>query len=223
MDMIKMNREPIVLTWELLDRAHEKFLQLEPRDLMYKVSTRLIEDYWGNDEEVSDGIGVLLLTWNSGFYRFGKLNLDSVQDTLSKNKNTLIRFRPRNITTYHKEEKYEIGNLYGQFLDSLGRTGKLGSKNEGKEPRSPVSVAKALHLLCPKFFPLWDNKIADAYGCKWSSSEKSFDYYWEFLIITSEQVRKLESDRKSAFQYPNLSTLKLIDEYNYVHFTLQRI
>lgn len=218
-----MNRETIVLNWELIDRAHETFLQAEPRDLMYKVSTRLIEDYWGNDEEISDALGVLLLTWNSAFYRFGKLNLDSIQDTLSKNKNILTGFRSRDITTYQEGEKYDIGNLYGQFLDSLGITGKAGSKNEGKESRSPVAVAKALHLLCPKFFPLWDNKIAMGYGCKWPSSEKSFDYYWKFLGLTAEQVKKLERDGKSDFQYPNLSTLKLVDEYNYVHFTLQRI
>ena len=218
-----MDREPIVLSWELIDRAHETFLQAEPRDLMYKVSTRLIEDYWGNDEEISDALGVLLLTWNSAFYRFGRLNLDSIQDTLSKNKSILTEFRSKDITTYQEGGKCKIVNLYGQFLDSLGITGKAGSKNEGKQSRSPVSVAKALHLLCPKFFPLWDNEIARGYGCKWPSSEKSFDYYWKFLGLTAEQVRNLESDRKSDFQYPNLSTLKLIDEYNYVHFTLQRI
>jgi len=120
-------------------------------------------------------------------------------------------------------EKDDIGNLYRQFLDSLKITIKSKNDNEEKESRSPVAVAKALHLLCPKFFPLWDDKIAKGYRCKWPSSEKSFDCYWKFLGLTAGQVRNLESDRENEFQHPNLSTLKLVDEYNYVHFTLKMI
>jgi len=31
--------------------------------------------------------------------------------------------------------------------------------------KSPVAVAKALHLLAHDFFALWDDKIAKAYNC----------------------------------------------------------
>ncbi|QRF75328.1 hypothetical protein Thermo_00824 [Thermoplasmatales archaeon] len=218
-----MDREIPLLTWELLDKAHIKFLEAEPRDAMYKVSTSLIEDYWGSDEEMSNALGVLLLTWNSAFYRYGKLDLDSIQNTLSKNMKVLNRFRSRDITTYQEHEKGEIEQLYGQFLVSLENTGKIGRKNEGKKTQSPVSVAKALHLLCPNFFPLWDDRIARGYGCKWRKSEESFNNYWEFLGLTANQVSKLGSDRNNDLQNAKLSTLKLVDEYNYVHFTLQRI
>jgi len=97
-----MDSENICLNWKLLDEAHKKFLDVEPRDLMYKVSTRLIEENWGNYEEISNALGVLLLTWNSGFYRYGKINFDSIQDTISRNKDALTRLRSSDITTYHE-------------------------------------------------------------------------------------------------------------------------
>ena len=134
--------------------AHKKYLEEEPRDAMYRVSTRLIENYWGKDEEISDALGVLPLTWNSAFYRYGNLNFDLIQDALSKNMKKLDKFRLRSITTCNENEKDEIAELYKQFIISLKNTGKLGSKNEGKETFSPVSAAKTLHLLCPNFFPL---------------------------------------------------------------------
>jgi hypothetical protein len=49
------------------------FATREPRDAMYRVATKLIEFSWGDHEEVADGLGVLLLTWNQAFYRYGKL------------------------------------------------------------------------------------------------------------------------------------------------------
>ena len=99
----------------------------------------------------------------------------------------------------------------------------MGKKNEGKQIYSPVSVAKALHLLCPNFFPLWDDKIAVGYGCRWYKSILSFDKYWKFIGITASQVNKLESERRVERHNTQPGTLKLVDEYNYIHFTKRKI
>jgi len=96
-----MDGETTRLNWKLIKEAHKEFLDAEPRDAMYKVSTHLIEEYWGNDEEMSNALGVLLLTGNSAFYRYGKINFDAIQDTISKNKDAINRLRSRDITTYH--------------------------------------------------------------------------------------------------------------------------
>ena len=58
------------------------FAKREPRDAMYKVASRLIESSWGTHKGVSDALGVLLLTWNQAFYRYGPLDFDAVQTTL---------------------------------------------------------------------------------------------------------------------------------------------
>jgi len=52
---------------------------------------------------------------------------------------------------YGPSDNKPIQHLFHQFLRALRiREGK--KKNE----KSPVAVAKALHLLGPDFFPLWD-------------------------------------------------------------------
>ena len=218
-----MKIEIPVLTWELLAESHRKYLEEEPRDAMYRVSMRLIEQNWKNDAEISEALGVLLLTWNSAFYRYGTLNFDLIQEAISKYKSRLYKLRQRSIVTYCEDERGEIEEIYGLFLIALKNTGKIGNKNEGQETYSPVSVAKALHLLCPNFFPLWDDKIAIGYGCKWYNSILSFDKYWKFIGITSSQVNKLESERKVEDHEDLPSTVKLIDEYNYIHFTKRKI
>lgn len=76
-----------------------------------------------------------------------------------------------------------------------------------------MAVAKALHLLAPNFFPLWDETIARAYGCYYN--ENPAEKYVLFCKITktiADKVRNyiLRSDK---------TLTKLIDEYNYSKYT----
>jgi hypothetical protein len=81
--------------------------------------------------------------------------------------------------------------------------------------KSPASVAKALHLLAPTFFPIWDGKIARAYGCYYSVNPVG--QYLKFMQQTKVIAGKLEAHTKTARNDKTL--LKLIDEYNYAKFT----
>ena len=218
-----MNRAIPVLTWELLVEAHKKYLEEEPRDAMYRVSMRLIEQDWGKNKEVSEALGVLLLTWNSAFYRYGNINFYLIQEAISETNDKLNELRKRSILTYKEDEREKIREVYQKLILALKKTGKMEKKNEGKQIYSPVSAAKALHLLCPNFFPLWDDKIAIGYGCRWYKSILSFDKYWKFIGITASQIRKLESEGNAEHPETRPGTLKLVDEYNYIHFTKCKI
>jgi hypothetical protein len=79
--------------------------------------------------------------------------------------------------------------------------------------RSPVAVSKALHLLAPGFFPLWDGKIARAYKCSFEKNpaEKYFLFCTKIKLV-AEKVIDFDKGR-------NRSLVKLIDEYNYSKFT----
>jgi hypothetical protein len=46
----------------------------------------------------------------------------------------------------------------------------------------PVRAGKALHVLAPNFFPLWDNAIADGYGVATETG------YFQFINIVKQQV-----------------------------------
>jgi hypothetical protein len=95
--------------------------------------------------------------------------------------------------------------LFNALLEALSIS---SGKSSGR--KSPVSVAKALHLLAPGYFPLWDDKIARAYNCYYNTlpAEK----YYEFC----QKMKRL----CEKYKFPqNESPLKIIDEYNYAKYT----
>lgn len=81
--------------------------------------------------------------------------------------------------------------------------------------RSPVAAAKALHLLAPAFFPLWDERIAKAYGCNYSADP--VDAYLRFMQIT--RCVLIEHATTLAGMQDGKSQLKVLGEYNYARFT----
>ena len=78
----------------------------------------------------------------------------------------------------------------------------------------PVGAAKALHLLAPRLFPLWDRHIAKAYGLTLGNARSNGDHYWRFMLIAQDQCRDLNRQDPGC-QNP----LKSIDEYNYCEYT----
>ena len=185
-------------------KGYIAFQTHEARDSMYKTATFLVDTFWGKPKEMSDSLGVLLLTWNHAFYRYGLFDFNALEKCIALNQKMLDKYRDRNILNYIQDENEEINFLYSQFLEALQiANGRLAGR------RSPVAVAKGLHLLAPSFFPLWDDKIAKAYKChyKYTSFMHEMKKLAEFLA--------LEVDT----QIMGKTLLKLIDEYNYAKFT----
>lgn len=189
---------------------------------MYRISSKLVKENWDNVRDLSDSMGVLLSTWNSAFYRARKLNYSQIESAVNRNKRKLNECRIRNIISVSDLDIAEIEPLYNDMLSALEikKTG-IDSENGVRIIKSPVSAAKALHLLCPDFFPLWDRSIANAYGCKWKSTEDSFDSYLRLMIKCEKQVIDLSKEGKTPLVLHDVTILKLIDEYNYVMFTLK--
>jgi len=70
-----------------------------------------------------------------------------------------------------------------------------------------VGAAKALNLIAPKFFPLWDSAISYGYGVVGAPQG-----YFLFMVIVKDQVGRI------AFP-AGLDALKTLDEYNYCKYT----
>ncbi|GAB6077267.1 hypothetical protein [Desulfurobacterium crinifex] len=191
----------------------EAYRQYEKRNAMYKVSSCLMKQFWGDAENMANSLGVLLLTWNSPFYRYGQLDFDSLEEFIRNNLDKLNEFREKDITfcSPHNER------IVKEIFDSLLEATKISSN--GKEKRSPVSVVKALHLLAPNFFPLWDDKISKAYKCTWYKAEKAGEKYLKFMKVMKRFALYVKS-----LQLPYTEpVLKLIDEYNYSKYTQEWI
>jgi len=187
-----------------LTAGSKAFQDHEVRDAMYKTATFLVEHFWGNSKEMADGLGVLLLTWNQAFYRYGLLDFAALESCIAQNQHELESFRTRNILSYTLADDDAIHSLYERFLQALQiADGKLAGR------QSPVAVAKALHLLAPHFFPLWDDKIAKAYNCHYK--------YIPFMRKMKGLAELLATEIDSPSTGKTL--LKLIDEYNYAKFT----
>jgi hypothetical protein len=219
----KINIESI--DYEELLRGSREYVMNEERDAIYKVATFLVGHFWFRPADIADGVGVLLLVWNQAFYRYCNFALDfeELEAWLRKNENILKDTRDRDISSLDTEDKKIIGKLFDELLDVL----KCGNK------RSPVAVSKALHLLAPNFFPLWDDDISEAYDCCWESSDTASTTYLVFMekmkdlsqrivetYLSRANVNRDASKsaicRVASVNVPfTKSLLKIIDEYNY--------
>lgn len=185
------------------------YQQNVPRDSTYKTATFLVRHFWGDAGKMADGLGVLLLTWNHGFYRYGELHFADLEMVLKGNMRCLSRYRSRGIQSLTQADSKEIERLFGELRDAL----RIDKKN-GEVAYSPVSVAKVLHLLAPRFFPLWDNAIANAYHSRYARRPAS--KYVDFCF----KIKGLRQSLRGAFpRGQGRSCLKVIDEYNYAKFT----
>jgi hypothetical protein len=213
------------------------YVELEPRDAMYSIATFLIDHFWGQFDRTAEALGVLLLTWNQAFYRGQTFRFDDLEECVRKWHEELQKARCRDIESYRDEDEPVVQAIF----DDLLKATKLP-----KGWMSPVSAAKALHLLAPGFFALWDSEIATEYGCYWGHSSQGTACYLRFQkeirdvchhVVRSycDQFHVDEPTASDAIcttlyrehcpsKSPILKSLvKIVDEYNYATFTLPKL
>jgi len=80
----------------------------------------------------------------------------------------------------------------------------------------PIASAKVLHLICPNFFPLWDNGIADGLRAEHSGivdlKPFSAQDYFEFMKKLQSLLRKYDELWSSLSQSYKKGKLKIVDE-----------
>lgn len=201
-----------------LRRGCRAFQDHESRDAMYKISRELIEQHWGDAEDTADALGVLLLTWNQAAYRYGAFDYAQVQSFLEVHATALDDYRAMRLEDVKALDGSAVRDIFTDLLDALVTAN--GS-------RSPVGAAKALHLLAPRMFPLWDNEIARQYGCGFMGAPGSAAKYVRFTqrieavlagLAAEVPLVRLETELNAQARFPK-PILKFIDEYNYARYT----
>ncbi len=193
-----------------VEEGCKAFARHERRDAIYKTATFLVDRQWGRPTEMADGLGLMLLTWNYKFYRGEPFDFDRLEACIADNMDALAAYRQRTILDQAEEDDASIGRLFGDFLDALAIADGAHAGD-----KSPVAAAKALHFLAPAFFPLWDLRIAQAYGCDFA--EQPAARYLAFLKIIRDMARHLGA----VTLPPGKTLLKVIDEYNYARYSRQ--
>jgi hypothetical protein len=186
-----------------LDEARKRFLEYEPRDLFYRVASELIELALTGKTSmtVAEALAVLLQTWNAQYYQFRpftRQHFADIEALLQKHLDDALRFRSRGIESVSNSDLPIVESLFDSFEQVLG----------------PVGAAKSLHLLAPKFLPLWDRAIAKAYLCELGNVGTNDANYSAFFLAAGLQARTLAPTMPEE---ENL--LKRIDEFNYCKHT----
>ncbi len=181
----------------------------ERRADVYFQAMSKISQQWGDASEMARGIKLLLDAWHQTFYRFGNFDFSLLVDCVTRNLGPINSFQPRSIDSLASTDENAIKQLFEDFLDAL----------RGGNRRSPVAVAKSLHLLAPNFFPLWDTEIAIHYSSWWAFSMFGAMEYVPFCWKMKHVAQKLANCECILNSSPKRSALKLIDEFNYSAFT----
>lgn len=180
---------------------------------MYRVASFLLQqsDWWGNFSKMADALSVLLLTWNASFFRYngGWVDGDRLESCLQKHWKSIAEFHGRDILDFKREDEPSVRAAFNDLLRAL----QIETTKTKKIRQSPVGVAKALHLLAPSFFPIWDYEIANRYGCRYSA--RPADSYLSFC----GKIRKVAEELEESPADPERSLVKRIDEYNYARFS----
>jgi len=191
-------------TCQELEKAREDFEDIEPRSIFYRAAMDLVDLAIHNKTKLNlaEAIAVLLQTWNVSYYRFRPFNkehLSDIEDLLRKHPEIINKIRQQAIEDFSDKDVEIVKPIFQDFEYVLGKTG----------------AAKCLHLLAPRFFPLWDTKIAIAYKLgKGGEAER----YCRFMDITKGQIIDLGGE-KAIGRNP----LKALDEYNYWKYTLPKL
>lgn len=201
-DRERIGQVPWVPVAEELRAARVAFERVAPRDVFYRAARELVESALTGRSSLSlvEAIAVLLQDWNRSFYRFRPfdeqhfLELEALLDSFRE---PLAGYRRRDIDSLTDQDEARVKEVFAAFEALLG----------------PVGAAKCLHLLAPRFFPLWDRAIAAGYGLSLSRMGQNAKRYWRFMQITKEQVRQLGGS------FAGSNPLKSLDEYNYCVYT----
>jgi hypothetical protein len=187
------------ITPNQLHKARILYEQIEPRALTYRAARDLIRraDEGLSDLSTAEAVGTLLLSWNANYYRFrGGFNEDhlrQIEDLLRDRHADITDYRDRSLEDLDDDE-FEIVDLFDHFASVLGPTG----------------AAKALHVLAPRFFPLWDSHVQKAYRI-WRTDG---DGYLVFMLVTRDQCLDVGGEAVWGD-----ALVKRIDEYNYCRYT----
>jgi hypothetical protein len=100
-------------------KGYMAFQQHERRDAMYKTATFLVNHFWDHPADIADSLGVLLLTWNQAFYRYGPFDFQRLEKVIATKQPVLDSFRSRDILTYSSADDAAIKSLFAEFLSAL--------------------------------------------------------------------------------------------------------
>jgi hypothetical protein len=180
-------------TADELHHAHAVYTEKEPTEYAHRLSRHLLE---GDAFTAGEALHALLRIWSP---KGPKTTPAGISAVLDKTADARAAFADRHIATLVVAEHHTVKVIYAAFKGAVGQ----------------VSAAKALSVLHPRFFPMWDTKIALAYlGWRWRTQGAPPEHYLLFMGYAIEQCTTAVNE--DAF---GDTLLKVLDEWNYSIWT----
>lgn len=127
--------------------------------------------------------------WESDFVKKVQSNYEKLEN-----------FRTKNLVDIELTEfESDIKKCYDSFKETIGQ----------------IAAAKVLHLICPNFFPLWDNDIAKAIRNEYGEEVEDFsgaDYY-RFMQKLQDFIKEYEGVLSDLVNRYRRGKLKILDEF----------
>lgn len=190
----------------LVETYENEFGELERiyRDVFEEIGTKWLSDLSTNNIE-----GILkkyLLKWGKMARVLGFKGCEKLGDKLKEMDTQLRKFRQEDLSTANLDNMSgEIVDIYDVIMNTkwLSKKGKV--KRVG-----PTSASKALHLVAPDLFMIWDREIRNDYGFKDNGEE-----YARFLTSMQNWMKKLKPTIERLQKQYKKSCTKIIDQYNW--------
>jgi hypothetical protein len=154
--------------------------------------------------------------WNHAFYRYGRPDFEALQRCLLKHQKSLSRLDGKDLVLATSKDLVLARTLFDEFIEALAGI----NRKTGDRRRSPVATAKALHLLAPSFFPLWDENIASAYKCSYGREPGAA--YMRFSKVAKDLLIHLDTIG-AGFPADGRTRLKALDEFNFVTYVADKV
>jgi hypothetical protein len=189
---------------EEFERATQEFRAREPRAVVYDAAQVLLAAAIDDYDHLSPAVAVaaLIQSWNFAYYKSIACDAAHVVDlefALHSIWKDCVSFRERDIASFARvSDGPAVRHVFSVLERVLGRVG----------------APKAMHLIAPNFFPLWDNFIAPAYGLELGAVGQNSETYLEFMELVQRQAAEVR-----AVLPARPDVLKAIDEYNYCRYS----
>lgn len=214
-----------------------KFHELEPRDIIYLVARKIILENPTSEYGLLAGIEVLLLTWNAVYLqRQPRKVRERLEDDILVSYGDVV-----DDFEFLKEKKLDSVKLTEtETANAINRIFKSFASRKSIER---TGTSKAIHLILPELFMMWDDEIRRHYHKLHPSyrirSESIAECYVEFMknsqhiaraLLEKKSIKEMQKayfDKVYA-QEPQLpkvfssatkiSLPKMLDECNYMRF-----
>jgi len=193
---------------EDLKRAHRQFMENESRGIFYLLATEKVEQALaGGSLSMGEALWILLRTWNEAYYRTKPFNgtfndyMGRLNELIQQHRDIWSSCREKSILNFQPDPS--LKPVFDDFEALLG----------------PVGAAKAMHLLAPQFFPLWDRKITRTYNIHLGRQGRNMNWekYCGFMADAQEQLKQIgDVVQIDCPKHPSgHGSLKLLDEWNF--------